>query len=67
MWFKINITFLYILLATSGFAFGQTTIAEKDTAILGLSTKKDSTQLYKNIETFSKRSRFTKFAYGLFW
>jgi hypothetical protein len=27
--------------------------------------KKDSTQLYKNIETYSKRSKFTKMIYGL--
>jgi hypothetical protein len=67
MWLKNSITFLYVILATSGYAFGQEALAKKDTTIHGLATKKDSTQLYKNIETFSKRTRFTKFAYGLFF
>jgi hypothetical protein len=54
MWVK-NILLLFIILSlTSVFAFPQQTPA-----------KKDSTHLYKNIETYSKRSKFTKLMYSL--
>jgi len=56
MWFK-NILFLFTLSAlTSDFAFPQQTTA-----------KKDSTHLYKKIETYSKQSKFTKFVYPIFF
>jgi len=56
MWFK-NITLLIIFsFLVNDLAFAQQTPA-----------KKDSTHLYKNIETFSKKGKFTKFMYGLFF
>ena len=54
MWFKNIIILFFISLLTSDFAFAQQTPA-----------KKDSTRLYKNIESFSKRSKFTKFMYRM--
>ena len=54
MWFK-KILLLYFLLGmTLDVVFAQQTPA-----------RKDSTHLYKNIETYSKRSKFTKFMYSL--
>ena len=54
MWFK-KILLLYFLLGmTLDVLFAQQTPA-----------RKDSTHLYKNIETYSKRSKFTKFMYSL--
>jgi hypothetical protein len=67
MWLKNSITFLCVFVAISGFAVGQKTLVVQDTATVKLVTKHDSTQLYKNIETFSKRSKLTKFAYRLFF
>ena len=54
MWFK-KILLLFTLTAlTSDFAFPQQTTAKKDT-----------THLYKKIETYSKQSKFTKLVYPL--
>ena len=54
MWFKNIFILFFISILTSEFAFAQET-----------PVKKDSTQLYKNIESYSKRSKFTKFIYQL--
>ena len=54
MGFKIIFIFLFVSVLTGEFAYAQQTPA-----------KKDSTHLYKNIETYSGRSKFTKFVYRL--
>jgi hypothetical protein len=54
MWFKKVFILCFILLVVSDSAFSQIAPA-----------KKDSTHLYKNIESYSKRSKFTKFMYEL--
>jgi len=54
MWFKKIILLLFVSVLVNDFAFAQQTPA-----------KKDSTLLYKGIENYSKRSKFTKFMYGL--
>ena len=54
MWFR-NIAILFLIaLFASDFAIAQETPA-----------KIDSAQLYKDIEAYSKRSKFTKFMYGM--
>ena len=54
MWFK-NISILFFVsILVSDFAYAQQTPA-----------KKDSAHIYKNIESYSKRSKFTKFMYTL--
>jgi hypothetical protein len=54
MWFKKFIILLIVLVFFCAFALAQ------ETAV-----KKDSTQLYKNIETYSKRNKFNTFLYQL--
>jgi len=54
MWFKRIIIFFFIFLFTHEIALSQEPPA-----------KKDSTQIYKDIETYSKRRGFTKFMYRL--
>jgi hypothetical protein len=54
MSYKIIFIPIIVSILTSRFAFAQETIV-----------KKDSTQLYKNIETYSKRSKFGGYLYGL--
>jgi hypothetical protein len=54
MWLRKNLLFLFILFLISDLAFSQET-----------PVKKDSTILYKNIESYSKRSKFTGFLYRL--
>ena len=54
MRFKNIFIIFLILILTSNFAIAQKTPA-----------KKDSTKIYKNIETYSRQSRFKSFAYGL--
>jgi hypothetical protein len=56
MWIKIAVILFFVLLITNDFAFAQDTI-----------TQKDSTRLYENIETYSEKSRFTKFMFRLFF
>jgi hypothetical protein len=56
MWMRIVILFFIILLISNDFAFAQDTPAQKD-----------STHLYDNIETYSKRSGITKFMFRLFF
>jgi hypothetical protein len=56
MWFRKIIILLIVSILICDFATAQQT-----------PVKKDSTILYKNIETFSKRGKFTKFMYGLFF
>lgn len=56
MWFKNIIILIFVSILVSDFAIAQQ-----------IPAKKDSTLLYKNIETFSKRGKFTKFMYGLFF
>jgi hypothetical protein len=54
MWFK-NIFMLFLIsISISDFAFAQQT-----------TVKRDSTKLYKKIESFSGRSKFTKFMYHM--
>ena len=54
MWLKKHILFFFILFIICDLAFSQET-----------TVKKDSTTLYKNIESYSKRSKFTSFGYRL--
>jgi hypothetical protein len=54
MWSKKIIILLSVLVLINHFTFGQ------ETAV-----KKDSTQLYKDIETYSKRNKFNTFLYRL--
>jgi hypothetical protein len=54
MWFKSVFLFFFVSIFISEFAFAQETLP-----------KTDSTKLYKNIESYSERSRFTKFMYKL--
>jgi hypothetical protein len=54
MWFKNIFILFFVSILLSDFAFAQQAPA-----------KADSTNLYKNIESFSKRSKFTKFVYRL--
>ena len=55
-WFKIIFLFLFVSLFTSDFS-----IAQKVTA------KKDTTRIYRKIEDYSKRRKFTQFMYGVFF
>ncbi len=52
--FRIITILFFVTILTSDFAF-----AQQNTA------KKDSTQIYSDIETYSKRSKFTQFMYSL--
>jgi hypothetical protein len=54
MWFKNIIILLFVSFLLSDFAFAQET-----------PVKKDSTILYKNIESYSKRNKFNTFLYRL--
>jgi hypothetical protein len=54
MWFKKIFILFFVSLFISEFAYTQQT-----------PVKKDSTRLYKDIESYSKRSGFTKFIYRL--
>ena len=54
MWFKKIIISVFILLIFCGFASAQEP-----------SVKKDSTTFYKNIESYSKQSKFKTFMYSL--
>jgi hypothetical protein len=56
MWFKEFILLLFVSLLLSESAFTQQTPA-----------KKDSTTLYRDIESFSKRNRFTEFMHHMFF
>ena len=53
MWFKNLILLFLVFIFISDLAFAQQTPAQKDTTII-----------YKKIETYSKRSKVTKLAYG---
>jgi len=53
MWFKIIFLFLFVSVLLHDFAIAQTVPAIKD-----------STVLYKKIEKYSKRSKFSKLVYG---
>jgi hypothetical protein len=53
-WFKIIFILLFVPFVTSDFAFAQKT-----------PDVKDSTKVYKSIESFSIKRKFTKFAYRL--
>ncbi len=54
MWFKKFLLLFGVLILISGLTSAQQTIA-----------KKDSTKIYKNIESYSKQGKFTKFMYQL--
>ena len=56
MWFKYIPIIVIVITSTSDFAFPQQPIV-----------KKDSTRLYKKIETYSKQRKFTKLMYPLFF
>jgi hypothetical protein len=56
MRFKYIFILFLVSVLTSDFAFTQEPVV-----------KTDSTHLYENIEAYSKRSKFTKFMYGLFF
>ena len=56
MWIKSLAILFFVLLITNDFAFAQDAIAQKD-----------STHLYENIETYTERTRFTKFMFRLFF
>jgi len=53
-WSKIIFLLVFVSIITSDFAFAQKT-----------PVRNDSTHLYKNIEKYSKRSKYTKFVYPL--
>lgn len=54
MWSKTIFILFFVSILTTDFAFGQKTPA-----------KKDSKKLYENIESYSGRSKFSKFMYRL--
>lgn len=54
MWFKKYFILFFVSFLLSDFVFAQQ-----------IPVKKDSTILYKNIESFSGRSKFTQFMYSL--
>lgn len=56
MWFKIVVILFFVSLIASDFTLAQE-----------ISTPKDSTHIYKKIETYSDRSKFTRFMYHLFF
>ncbi len=56
MWLRNVLIVSFILLITNDFTFAQDTIVQND-----------STHLYENIETYSERSKFTKFMFRLFF
>ncbi|WP_423126420.1 hypothetical protein [Gaoshiqia sp. Z1-71] len=56
MWIKSVKILFFVLLTTNDLAFGQ-----------DITVQKDSTHLYENIETYSERSKFTKFMFRLFF
>jgi hypothetical protein len=55
-WFKILIKLVFVSVLTSGYAFAQKTPVVKD-----------STKVYKNIESFSVKRKITRLAYQLFF
>jgi hypothetical protein len=56
MWFRIVFIFIIASVLTNNFAVAQQN-----------QVRKDSTRLYKNIESYSGRSKFTRFMYQLFF
>jgi hypothetical protein len=56
MWFKFIIGLFFVSVVMTDFAFAQQ-----------IAVKTDSTRIYRNIENFSKKGKFTKFMYGLFF
>jgi len=56
MKFKFIIGLFFVSVVMTDFAFAQQT-----------AVKTDSTRIYRNIENFSKKGKFTKFMYGLFF
>lgn len=62
MWFKNLILIILTLLITNDFAFAQETTAPKDSI-----DQKEQPRIYQNIETYSERSKFTRFMIRLFF
>jgi hypothetical protein len=62
MWFKNLILISIIILTTNDFAFAQKTDAPEDSI-----TSKEPILIYQNIETYSERSRFTRFMIRFFF
>ena len=56
MWFKNTYILFFVLLSISDFTFAQE-----------LPVKKDSTTLYRNIESFSKRSKLNSLMFRMFF
>lgn len=56
MWFKFIIGLFFVSVVLTDNTFAQQT-----------AVKTDSTRIYRNIENFSKKGKFTKFMYGLFF
>jgi len=56
MWFKTIFILLFVFILTTDYAFGQKT-----------SPKKDTKEFYEDIESFSGKSKFTKFMHRLFF
>ncbi len=56
MWFRIVVILIFISSIANDFAFAQET-----------TTPKDSTHLYKDMENYTNRSKFTRFMFGLFF
>ncbi|TVQ93279.1 MAG: hypothetical protein EA393_02400 [Bacteroidetes bacterium] len=61
MWFKNLILIILTLLIANDFAFAQETTTPKD------STEQKEARIYQNIETYSERSKFTRFMIRLFF
>lgn len=55
-WSKVLLILVFVSVVTSDYAFAQKT-----------PDKKDTTQIYKNIESFSVKRKFTKYMYSMFF
>lgn len=65
MWLKCTLILLLCSLSLINHAFAQDKSVKKDSILLEAPEARDSTRLYKNIETYFNRNPFTKFVYGL--
>jgi hypothetical protein len=65
MWFKGILIILLCLCLSINHSLAQDKSVKKDTTLKETREPRDSTKLYKDIETYSNRNPFTKFVYGL--
>ncbi len=65
MWFKGILIFLMCLCFSINHSLAQDKSVKKDSTQQEVREPRDSTKLYKDIETYSNRNPFTKFVYGL--